>query len=361
MSNHVFATLTPANALARLAFHDVCESLKFRGQTDQAEGSQAALHRMHVKPEQKCDDEIVQLRREMRRIKYDTDGEASETLTEPDTDNEEQLQELGRVWTGSYRLGLDLPPTVPERGWAAGKGPLENMPIDLILCTRAFAKEYDLNLRNPHARFNFVPLRAEFYIIGCSRSSLAQLMVNGDAVARQQYHLNQHSMIVQVSKLEYRFEWTAFAAQDDFKEARRRYIAAALGGPSAAYVDFEMPTPVPAKRTMGRWTLGDALGAGGQGRVFFASDPSGNLAAIKVLERTSKNEVSVQKEIRTLKQITSFAQKADEDERVLRMAEVIYTRHEEFSSSAGFDNVAIVLQPMTPQTFVDLIGDRSKG
>ena len=37
--------------------------------------------------EQKCDDKIVQLRREMRYIKYNTDSEASETLTELDTDN----------------------------------------------------------------------------------------------------------------------------------------------------------------------------------------------------------------------------------------------------------------------------------
>ena len=43
------------------------------------------------------------------------------------------------------------------------------------------------------------------------------------------------------------------------------------------------------------------------------------------------------------------------------MTEVIYSNSEEFSSKKAFDNVAIVLKPMTPQTFGDLVGTRSKG
>ncbi|KAK3349739.1 kinase-like domain-containing protein [Lasiosphaeria hispida] len=162
-------------------------------------------------------------------------------------------------------------------------------------------------------------------------------------------------------KLEYCFQWTEFAAKDEFMERRRRYVAGALGGPPPANIDFEMPTPLPNKRVMGNWTLGDALGAGGHGRVFFASDPSGNVAAIKVVERTSRNCHGVDKEIQTLQEVTNFAQRSDDGERVLRMAEVIYSNGEEFSSKTAFDNVAIVLKPMTPQTFGDLVGTRSKG
>ncbi|KAK3332656.1 hypothetical protein B0T19DRAFT_108361 [Cercophora scortea] len=97
MSDRAFASLAPANALARLAFSDVYNVLTSRRQNNQADDAQAALGRMLVEPEQTCDDEIVRLRREMERTKYDTDGEASEILTEPDTDTEEQLQELSIV------------------------------------------------------------------------------------------------------------------------------------------------------------------------------------------------------------------------------------------------------------------------
>ncbi|OCK98014.1 uncharacterized protein K441DRAFT_545755, partial [Cenococcum geophilum 1.58] len=66
--------------------------------------------------------------------------------------------------------------------------------------------------------------------------------------------------------------WTEFAAKDNFKEVRRRYIARALSGPVAANINIKMPTLLPNKRTMGRWILGDVLGAGSYGRVFFALD-----------------------------------------------------------------------------------------
>lgn len=92
-------------------------------------------------------------------------------------------------------MRLKSPPSVPERGYALGKGPLENIPIDLLLCTKPFAKWHGFNLRNLHARLNFFPENRALYIAKCSRSQSARLVVNGDAV-QQPYALNQHSMNV---------------------------------------------------------------------------------------------------------------------------------------------------------------------
>jgi hypothetical protein len=85
MLGSAFASLTPTNALTRLAFSDVYDALTSRRQNNQEDGAQSALRRMLVEPEQTCDDEIVRLRREMERTKYDTDDEVSAALTEPDT------------------------------------------------------------------------------------------------------------------------------------------------------------------------------------------------------------------------------------------------------------------------------------
>lgn len=361
MLDHAFASLTPANALARLAFSEVYDALTFRRQDSQTDGTQAALRHMRVEPKQICDDEIVRLRREMERTKNDTDGEASETLTEPDTDTEELLQELGMIWAGRYLLSLESQPAEPESGWRVGKGPLENIPIDLVLCTRAFAKLYDIDLRNPHARFNFSLENKGLFVIGCSRSPTAQLTVNGNKVMRSPYHLNQYEMKIQLDKFEYDFQWTKFAATDPFLEARTEYMDENLGGWSAGDINVEMPTPLPSRRTVGNWTLGGALGAGIRGRVFFASDSSGNIAAIKMLERTSRNCHHVDQEVQTFQELTGLLTKSPEGERVLRMDEVIYTNNKEFSSEAAFDNVAMVLTPMTPQTFLDLMGTQSTG
>ncbi|XMA09772.1 hypothetical protein WAI453_002563 [Rhynchosporium graminicola] len=236
----------------------------------------------------------------MERNKNDTDGEASETLTEPNTDTEEQLQEL--VSAGCALKGM-----------------------------------------------------------GCFRFSLAQLAVNGGAVGRQQYHLNQRSKNIQIGRLEYRCQWTAFAAEDGFKEARRRYVVRALGGPSATNVDFEMPTPLPAKRTIGSWTLGDPLGVGGQERVFFASDPSDNVAAIKVVERTFRSRDNINKEIQTLQEVTNLTSRSDDSEQLLRMVDVIHTKNEELSSTTSLRQCCHCSAANDAPDLGDLIGSRSMG
>jgi hypothetical protein len=359
MSDHTFAFLAPANPLTRLAFSEVYEALTSLRQNTQADGIQAALGRMSVESEQRRDAEVVHLRRELSKP-YDNDGEVSESLTEPDTDTEEQLHVLGMIWIGHYVLELQSPPDVPERGWAAGKGPLENVQIDLVLCTRLFAKLHSINLRNPHARFNFSPENKGLFVAGCSGSPSAQLAVNGDRITRRLYHLNQHKMKIQLDKLEYHFQWTTFAATDNFKIERKRYVDRISGGISPPYIDVEMPTPLPSRRTIGKWTLGDALGVGGQGRVFFASDSSGNVAAIKIMERTSRNCRRVDDEIQTLNKVTELVQNAINHEQVLRVAEVIYSNEMEFCPKVAFDNVAIVLVPLIPKTFNDMVGKSSK-
>lgn len=56
MSEPAFVSLTPANALARLAFSEVYDTLTSRRQSDLAADTQAALGRMLVEPDQICDD-----------------------------------------------------------------------------------------------------------------------------------------------------------------------------------------------------------------------------------------------------------------------------------------------------------------
>ena len=216
MSADAFATLRPINTLARLAFSDLYETFTTKGQNTQ-EDAPSAFHRMVVEASQTFDSEVLRLRLETeRRVSqkaYASDAE-SESLTEPDTDTEDQYQELGNIWIGHHILRLKFPPSVPERGYTLGKGPLENMPLDLLLCTKPFAKWHGITLRNPHARLNFFPETRGFYIASSSRSQPAQLTVNGETAQRRPYALNQHRMIIRLDKLEYTFQWTDYAATE---------------------------------------------------------------------------------------------------------------------------------------------------
>lgn len=363
MSDHAFASLTPANALARLAFSDVYDVLTSGGQKHEADDAvHFALRRMAVEPERTFDGEIRRLRlqreKKVSRNPNADEGETSESLTESDTDIEQLNQELGMIWEGRYLLEIGSRPSRPDLGWTAGKGPLENVAIDLILCTTSFAKWHDIKLKNPHAQFNFAIENRSFYVIGSSRSSSATLTVNTEeAATRRPYHLNQHKIRIQLDKLKYDFQWTKFAAEDGFREERSKYVTEMLNGPSNVIID--MPTPLPTKRMMGKWTLGKVLGLGAHGKVFFASDSSGNVAALKVLGRTSRNYHIVDEEIEILQKVTDVADKSDNGEQILRMVEVIYSEGENISSA--FDDVGVVLKPMTPKILTELVETRSIG
>ena len=84
-----------------------------------------------VAPEQVYNADVLRLRletdRQVSKQAYNSDGETSESLTEPDSDTERHHRELGMIWIGHYRMQLRSPPFVPERGWTGGKGPLEKI------------------------------------------------------------------------------------------------------------------------------------------------------------------------------------------------------------------------------------------
>lgn len=122
-----------------------------------------------------------------------------------------------------------------------------------------------------------------------------------------------------------------------------------------------MPTPHFNKRMVGDWTLENAFGVGSQDKVFFASNRLGHAAAIKIIERTVKNHDRVDAEVQRFRDLTVFANKWNDSERILRMTEIIYINEERFSLTTPFDNVAIVMQPVTPETLTDWLGNRSKG
>ena len=66
-------------------------------------------------------------------------------------------------------------------------------------------------------------------------------------------------------------------------------------------------------------------------------------------------------EVRICEEVTAFAERSDEGGRILRAVEVLYSGDKKFSFTVALDNVAIVLQPMTPRTLADICGAKSKG
>ena len=78
--------------------------------------------------------------------------------------------------------------------------------------------------------------------------SVTQITVHGEAAHQRFIHLNQHSMMIRLDKLEYVFQWTKFVVTVDFKKARNRYVTRTFDDSTA--VDIDMFTLLIYKRTM---------------------------------------------------------------------------------------------------------------
>ena len=346
------------NTLAKIAFSDAYDTLTSSGQNT---GAVTALSRIKIeKPQQEYDKDVLLLKRELgRRSSQNGDETSDVSLTEPNTDTEQELREYGMVWIGCYLLSFEPAPSAPDLGWTVGKRvPQKNPGADLVLCTRLFTRKYGIDLPIVHARFNFAPDNRALFIAGCSRSQLAQLRVNGEAIQRRLFTLNQHKMKIGFGNLEYVFEYTPFAATKAYVQQRHGYTTG-LGAPQ--FVPFEVPTPLVYTRTMGEWTLGDPLGRGGHGKVFLATNTKNKMAAIKVVERTSKGIGEVSSKVATNAEVTELAKQWDKGGRIMRQINVLYFSEKRPSGRTGFDEIAIILQPATPETFNNLLRTQSKG
>lgn len=118
-----FASLTPVNALAKMAFSDVFEATGLSGQKTQNDGN-GGPPRMVVQDEQRYDADVARFRMEEERGR-----ETSERLTEPDTDAEASSDGgLGMMWTGRYVFTLHPVPSATELRWTVRKGTTEQAP-----------------------------------------------------------------------------------------------------------------------------------------------------------------------------------------------------------------------------------------
>lgn len=351
----VFATLKPANALAKLAFSDVYASFRDRQQNTQND-DHPAIRCMNVEFEPKYQADVHQLQREVKQKLKDGKGvDIDNSLPKLTSGTEKSVEskKLAMIWMGDYIFSFALEPLNPELGWRAGKSSLPGQrshPADLFLCTADFAKKHDISIRSLHARFNFEIHRRSFFIARMTDSPDFALTVNGDIVDRRMFTLNQYSMNVRVDKLEYVFEYTKYSQTPLFSQDRQDYLINSMQGP--VNVDFEMPTPLQeTQRIIKPWTLAKELGKGTVGKVFLGSNARNDVVAVKIIKGKPKTGDWLDRELRTLAAVTAMAEMYDQNGRIVRVREMIRLPEE----------IAVILEPMTPQTANKLIEEGNMG
>ena len=350
-----FATLTPVNVLAMMAFSDVFDTAIKAGQRNSME---AKPYCMEVQPSQEYHRDVLHYRLELDRKL--NEGDISESITELDSDNQIAARPLGMIWKGFYSLKLQQAPIDPDLGWVLGKKSAGRKSFaDLVLCNNVFARHHNLNIRSSHARISLNTDNGAIFIASITRSPLAGISINGKVVGRQQHILNQHKMKIWINSLEYDFEYKNFASSPTYLKERQEYLSNILKAPQI--ISFNMPTPQQATRTIGQWTLSDSLGKGTAGRVFLASNSKNEVVAVKIMEFNSRSAKSVRKEISQFQKLKALAEECDDSGRLVRLKEMIGSTERTSLPDSAFEDVALVLEPMTPQILEYIIGKRSMG
>lgn len=94
--------------------------------------------------------------------------------------------------------------------------------------------------------------------------------------------------------------------------------------------------------------------------MFLASNSKNKVAAVKIVERNPNTATSVDREVETLRELTALAENWDDSERTVRLLEVIGHPESHDPSSLAptpFQEVALVMVPMTPLTLSNLVGN----
>ena len=353
-ASSAFASLTPYNFHAKVAFHEVYDYYL------QSSG-EGALY-CAVIDDQPVFDREVYHEQLARKRSNNPDGYISDTPTDPDTDLEDEEQaSLGSIWKGQYVFSLQLPPERPVNGWMVGKGrPDQGLHADIQLTlNKPF---YDV--RGFHAAFNLHAGTGFMWVSRASKSHGIELTVNGEDVPRgQRYALNRTPMTIRFGRCEYVFEYTDFARTSAFQIEQRNYLTRFLNIPNESIHLSYTPTPNPRARTVGEWTLGPSLGKGTFGRVFVGTNARNEIVAIKVIERAQGGRSSthpevVAEQISVLRKLKDLCDIQNDEGRLVQLKDIIYQNgEEEFDPrrQGRFEEVALVLTPAVKGNFSTLI------
>jgi hypothetical protein len=331
-----FATLTPSNALAKIALNIMMEDNK---QVPQPSPNRDTRRVQHQSEEKVYDQDVRHERRHQQRVQ---NGEATED-TDPDSEPEDES--LGMIWLGCYAFDLQLPPNSNARGWTMGTGK-PGVLIDFALPTLSGA-------RGLHARFAFSTNSRQIQITRMSSHANGAVSVNGRSLAYAETTLlNESEMNIQLASLSFVFKYEKHASTEEYIKSRDDYLTTAFMSVDKSN-DVPVPTPVLEVAKVGQWSQLQSLGKGGIGKVFLANNHKDELVAIKEVIRDQSNSKSIDAEIALLARITEIVRSAKDEnrERIVQLREVIITNRDQSSTPLTFDKVNLVFEPAAKQTF----------
>jgi serine/threonine protein kinase len=335
MDSDVFATLTPIESAAKRAFSDVAACCM-------AQPPPYWKKYMHINPIPVYDHEDA---RDLERNEFAFGIDDSEgASTSADEGTVSRRKDLYTLWTGCYIFKLS-----EDGRWIAGKGrPRSQLPGEGV----QFKLMHE-RIRGMHVRF----FLSDVGFIGIVPFSAAAqgFTFDGVPVRREARFFNKSSSVVTIGSLHFEFTYTEYSRSEEFLRLRNQFCSQAKSwkdqDASTAALNLT-PTPAQQTQSIGQWILSKELGKGAVGKVYSATNSSGDVVAIKVVERNKMSTEAVWTEINNMKSLTQEAKK-DACKHVSLLEEVIGDMTSEIT--AAFRDIALVLKPAAYYTLGSII------
>ncbi|KAK3902867.1 hypothetical protein C8A05DRAFT_43791 [Staphylotrichum tortipilum] len=184
-----FATLTPTNLEARVAFSD--------------------LYERHIAGRQHVDDREQAFRIDPGIERVLTQSPSPRPSTSP-------MASTGMIWRDHLLLAFSPQLSEENSGWTLGKrrppaGDHQPRDADLAVCTSTFDEGRDQTIRYFHARFTFSRTTGQLGIALCTSNLAWQLTAGGVQVGKRLHILTTHTVPLSVGPLQDKLQYTGFA------------------------------------------------------------------------------------------------------------------------------------------------------
>ncbi|KAM0123459.1 hypothetical protein ACHAO1_011288 [Botrytis cinerea] len=278
--NGDFARLIPQNRLAQEAFNEVVLNMK----DVNADFSSHAAKFIHVD---------------------DLRSEELVSFSESDSSNTGTNTGVS-LWTGFYRLNLNLLPGKPLLGWIIGTG-RDIRPADFVIC-----KQGAHHVHGRHARLTYHEVSGALLI----QSDKRLIIIDGkDNIVNDKKALLDKKTGITIGDLSYVFEYTNLNKRIYFDQLNRlrQQLHNASNLPS-----FLDPTPSAKDFVLNDYLIKDAFAQGSTCSVHIAIHRTfGKYLVAKKVHRNNRNQQRIKAEVEILK---SF----EPHPRICQLQEVIY-------------------------------------
>jgi serine/threonine protein kinase len=353
----VFATLTPANAAAKFAFHRIAEASMAQpvpvstveGTISRPESYHTGFIDIDLHKQYERDVEDLQ---EGRHQQPDSDA----TSTALDTDTEGYLHQQYTIWNGKFVFNLSA--RDPERSpfWILRKGRKDNPhAYQFVLHDR------NQGLRGCHAIFRLCS-KTGYLTLSAFSLKARNVLVDGLPIELSARTLNKKTARIRLENVDFSFQYTPYANTLNFLVERNDFVKRMHPSTTADTLHIT-PTPNSANTVVGHWTISTVLGRGTYGKVYSATNQMSEVVAVKAVERTPKTAHRVQEMRAVLEKLTCKVKEA-RCERIIHLRESIPANaHQTPLDKLKFELVYFVLSPAVSITLDDFMPkvDRKSG